>query len=105
MWSNHVIPLKGSERKSFSGYITLPIPLHIQQSGWGWQYLKVEMRIRGKDGLYSKPVTHELVIGEPTPSNETLPPEWQSAENHQLGIVFFNFEFQPMGEGSGGETH
>jgi len=71
MWSNHIIRLKGNESKAFEGYITLPTP-HFFPRG-GWQYVRVEMKIRDKAGVYSQPRVQELEIGSPTmeylPSN------------------------------------
>jgi hypothetical protein len=100
MWSNHVIPLKGDERKSFSGYINLPIPNFIRHTGW--EYLEIEMKIRDTSGNYSQKRVQELTIGSPT--KESIPAEWRSAENHQLGTIFFDFDLDHDG-GAGGGDH
>jgi len=93
MWSNHVIPLKGDDRKSFSGYINLPIPNFISHRGW--EYVEIEMKIRGNDGNYSQKRVLELTIG--SPAKESIPSEWQSAQNRQLGTIFFDFDLDHDG--------
>jgi hypothetical protein len=87
MWSNHIIRLKGNESKAFDGYITLPTPHFFPRRGW--EYVRVEMKIRDKTGVYSQPRVQELEIGSPT--REYLPSEWRSAGNHSLGTLFFDF--------------
>ena len=100
MWSNHVIPLKGDERKSFSGYINLPIPNFIRHTSW--EYLTIEMKIRDASGNYSQKRVQELTIGSPT--KESVPTEWRSAENRQLGTIFFDFDLDHDG-GAGAGNH
>ena len=89
------ILLRGEDRRAFAGYLEIPTPplFHL-----GWDYVRVEIRIRDEAGHYSRELEAEAQLGYT--SSQAIPEKWRQAAQHRLGGIYFEFE-SPASDGDG----
>jgi hypothetical protein len=81
------IPLKGSDRAQFSGYISVPIPVFDPFEAAGLNFT-MTILIRDQGGNASQPIQLSFTLDGG--SGEAVPSQWQDAANHHLGDLFLD---------------
>jgi hypothetical protein len=78
------IPLKGSDRAQFSGYLSMPIPVFDPFEAAGINFT-MTILVRDQQGNASQQIQLSFTLDGG--SGQAVPPQWQAAANHHLGDI------------------